>query len=338
MSDTVVYFEHGEVYKMRPEPKDGNYYEHRELINNATIIFSEGIRYDLTDINSILSIAKPDYLLINDAPHAVNLGVTGSLEYVLHMHANLLWRKGDYNLAIACQSKATELMPVSPSAYTRDHYRPIIHMCIERNYFWEAWQWEQWIKKNTLDLAGATRERFRDALSSCKFLDTDLLEVYCSNICCCPKCAKYRNRVYSLSGHSLFPKLPSNLPLDCVDLSFSPYVKGVTEPFFKCKSVLLHSWRPFRDDRTRKEKENYLSVKAAREKREAQAQKSNLNHMVYFWLRWRWPDLVPKSLSAFSTIRNANSPKYQRIIDAVNASGLHIPTSLADAAAMDNRQ
>lgn len=56
----TVYFEHGRVVELFPEPNQ-SYYDVRDKINAATDIVSDEIKYDLTDKQSIYSIAIPDY-------------------------------------------------------------------------------------------------------------------------------------------------------------------------------------------------------------------------------------------------------------------------------------
>lgn len=94
----TVYFEHGRVAELFPEPNQ-SYYDVRDKINAATDIVSDGIKYDLTDKQSIYSIAIPDYTKVRNVPPSKELGPTGYLEYVLRMHAGFLWNAGDYQLS-----------------------------------------------------------------------------------------------------------------------------------------------------------------------------------------------------------------------------------------------
>lgn len=101
---TTVYYAYGHVQKVLP-PLLGSYYENRDIINAATFIVSDGVAYDLTDIQSIRSIKIPNYHIY--APNKVGeeLGVTGCLDYVLRMRSGLYWREGNFDLSIACLEK-----------------------------------------------------------------------------------------------------------------------------------------------------------------------------------------------------------------------------------------
>ena len=122
----TVFFEHGQVVGMQPAPKT-SCYEERELINNATLIVSDGVLYDLTDANSIHSIPVPDYLEVNEHPVSSDMGVTGYLDYVLRMHSGCLWNNGEYNLSISCLRQACLLMLYSPIAWQRKDYYRIVN-------------------------------------------------------------------------------------------------------------------------------------------------------------------------------------------------------------------
>lgn len=114
----TLYFEHGRVVELFPEPNQ-SYYDVRDKINAATDIVSDGIKYDLTDKQSIYSIAIPDYTKFRDVPRFKELGPTGYLEYVLRMHAGLFCSQREA-VAAAC------LHRTSPStALSRLRFDPL---------------------------------------------------------------------------------------------------------------------------------------------------------------------------------------------------------------------
>lgn len=143
-------------------------------------------------------------------------------------------------------------------------------------------------------------------IGDAKHLNTDLVES--SNIAaCCPKCAMYRRRIYSLSGRDKrFPKVPDDFDSDCCGLSLYPYIWGVSEPSFSAKNPIKYSNRPFVDDRTAKEKRDYQSILESRE----QEQQKELDRQIYEKLLVALPNETPKSFAAFRRAKNNNSTSY----------------------------
>lgn len=88
-------------------------------------------------------------------------------------------------------------------------------------------------------------------------LETDLVITSHAEICC-ERCARYRNRIYSLTGADRrFPKIPEDFDSSCCSISLYPFVWGVSEPGLLCDDPIKYSNRPFSDDRTDDEKERY---------------------------------------------------------------------------------
>ena len=96
----------------------------------------------------------------------------------------------------------------------------------------------------------------KEIVAECKYVGTDLVELVNSGPCC-EKCAKYRRRIYSISGKDKrFPKFPADYePHGC--MSAYPYIDGVMEPSFDAKDIVRYSNRPFVDDRTEEEIKRY---------------------------------------------------------------------------------
>lgn len=326
----VVYYERGQVVCVSPAPIK-SYYESREIINATTDIVSDGIRYDLTNRNSIYSIKVPQYTLVHKNPRAQELGTTGYLDYVLRMHAGLLWNECKYELAMACLEKACQLMVYSSISWQRKDFYRVVEWYVELGRFKKAKQWKDWIDRNTDAPEDISIIAFKQTIDSCKYLETDLVEVGDLGGMC-EVCAKYRNRIYSLSGKIFkYPKFPPDFCFSC-GLSVSPFVEGVMEPGFKCINKCLHSRRPFRDDRTKAEKENYLEIQKLREKAKYKERTANLNHIIYYWFKPLFPNEFPKSVGGFSRMRNSNSKNYQKLMAMVQSKGYKIPSSLEDVA------
>ena len=98
-------------------------------------------------------------------------------------------------------------------------------------------------------------------------LKTDLVQAS-YYFCCDEETAKYRGRVFSISGKDKrFPKLTEDV-LKC-NLGFSAYVYGITTflVYDKKEYPIKFSNRPFVDDRTDEEKEIYEKKYKNKEKR-----------------------------------------------------------------------
>ncbi len=331
----TVYYENGQVVKMLPEP-GVSYYDARELINKATSIVSDGVAYDLTDRNSIYSIEVPKYTYTHENKNAQNLGVTGYLDYVLRMHAGILWNEGNYDLSMICLGKACQLMLYSTISWQRKDYYRIVNWNIELGRFTKAEEWENWIKKYTDDPDDYGKIAFKRTLESCEYLKTHLVEVGDLGACC-EICAKYRNRIYRLSGLNFkFPKFPKDFCFQC-GLGVFPFVEGTSEPTFQCRNYYLYSRRPFRDDRSPEEIYNYKKLLEVRQKAKILKRPADLNHIIYYWFKPKFPNDFPKTASAFSRMRNANSPKYQKLVCLVENAGYKIPKSLEEAIEIDRQ-
>lgn len=329
----TIYFENGQVVRIDPEP-EASYYEVREIINESEDIVSDGARYDLRDPDSIKSIKVPHYVHFHKNEHAKDLGVTGYIDYVLRMHAGLLWNNAKYYLAMACLGKACQLMLYSTVGWARSDYIRVVNWNIELGHFKKAQEWWEWILKNTVDPDDYGKIKFNDVVDDCKYLGTNLVEVDDVGICC-GTCSKYQNRIFSLPGKiSRFPKFPSDFCFNC-GLNISPFILGVSEPVFACKNIVKYSKRPFVDTRTEQQKEAYILHKETIEKKKARIQSPDLNHIIYYWFKPIFPRDFPKSVGAFSRMRNANTASYQRLVKLVESSGYRIPTSLDEVAKWD---
>lgn len=149
-------------------------------------------------------------------------------------------------------------------------------------------------------------------------MDTDLVES--SDIAaCCERCAKYRRRIYSLTGRDRrFPKLPHDFNSYCCGLALYPYIWGVSEPAFTCRSVIQYSNRPFIDDRTVKQKEDYQKLLDLRETEKQKKHDKEVYHQLVSIL----PDDAPKSFSAFRRMKNSNSSSYIALKRKAQSVGL----------------
>lgn len=236
--------------------------------------------YDFNSIEGINSIPVPCREINGDS-------VTGRVEYYLHKKCFAdHWNAGRTELALACLRKAQELMFVSDMIWSRKDFLSLVTHLHEAGYDEEAKM--QQIKIDAfLSKQDIVREEFSGAITSAKFLETDLMEVY-SHSPYCKECAKYINRIYSISGkNKRFPSL-KEAAKDCrhelMCLSFSPFVLGVHEPTFECKNIIKYSNRPFIDERSPEEIKRYRDWREMIEREEKEQSDREADRMLYFWI------------------------------------------------------
>lgn len=130
--------------------------------------------------------------------------------------------------------------------------------------------------------------------------------------CCCGKCAPYKNRIYSISGKDRrVPKLPDFF-LDISNWEHCGICLTTANEFMlevNRNDLIARSNRPFIDDRTAEEKENYQNYLA---EKQAEAEKAQ-DKDDYEELSALYPDSVPKSFSAYRRLRNSNPGKFEEI-------------------------
>jgi hypothetical protein len=287
--------------------------------------------YDFNSIEGINSIPVPCREVNGDS-------VTGRVEYYLRGKCSAEhWNAGRTELALACLRKAQELMFVSNMIWSRKDFLRLVTHLYEAGYDEEA---EMQLKKidDFLSKQDIVQESFSGALTSAKFLETDLMEVY-SYSPYCKECAKYINRIYSISGKDRrFPSL-KEAAKDCKHelrcLSFSPFVLGVNEPAFECKNIIKYSNRPFIDERTKEEIKRYNGCFAAAQERKEEAARQEARMIenaktkrkdmqTLQWLQETFPSIAPKSLSGFRRMRSTNSKNYQKLVEEAKNLGKEI--------------
>lgn len=162
-------------------------------------------------------------------------------------------------------------------------------------------------------LAKCKNEQIRDAINLAIDIGTDLVEMT-THYCTCGECSKYQGRVYSITGtDTRFPTLPEQVFLyggihpGCRH-GFFPYFYGQTLSGLGLETFdpITYSNRPFVDERSSAEIAEYdqRQLKIAYKKQSAQEYKQ---------LCESFPDIAPKSLSAYSRMKRANSSTYQKI-------------------------
>ena len=141
----TIYFKNGNLYKIVPK--------HSENWYDARYLFSDGVLYDLENIDDIKSIPIPKFN--QDEANLSEYGVTGSLDYVLRMKAKAFMDRNEKDLCSVCLWKATELMPSSGWGWSKKDYDRLI-------------KWH--IRLGMLEQA----EKAKDYLSQRGFIYTDI--------------------------------------------------------------------------------------------------------------------------------------------------------------------
>ena len=162
-------------------------------------------------------------------------------------------------------------------------------------------------------------------LKNASELKTDLVEAdYLFG--CCAECAKYRGRVFSISGDSdIFPKKPEYIDCSCSGIVFYPFFYKISEPnvwdyIGRKVDIVKFSNRPFIDDRTQAEKEMYeLDIQ-----RIANEEQKEKDRFEYNTLLEIFPNDVPKSFGAYRRMKNANSSGFAKIKILAEKAGIEI--------------
>lgn len=318
LKNITIYFDNGVISDVIPDVY--SYYEAEYYNINGAI-------YDSYSIESISSIPIPDYSKLKPTDTPVY-----SLDYLLIVRASQERRKKNNELAYALLEKSLELMEHSQTIHNKNQILRIVNWLYEDGRLEEAKKKEVTLRRAfpyTFDDTLLHKNVFFKELQSCKELKTDY--IFCSSHQgTCPECAKYQCRVYCISGKDKrLPKLP-----DIVYQygGFHPGCRHSFHPFFlysnhtindynlKEFNVFKHSNRPFVDDRTEYDKQLYTE----RLKKQRKRIESAHNKEIYYILKEKLPDAMPKSLSGFTKMKNANSKNYQEIVRMAREIGINI--------------
>lgn len=280
--------------------------------------------YDFTTVEGINSIPVPCREVNGTSP-------TGRVEYYLRGQCFVYNEQaGNEELAIAALKKAQALMFVSDMIWKRYDFLRL------PEYLYKIGRWDEAdAELEKIDTFFGKQKRecpsyIKDRFQSAKICKTDLMEAHTSAPYC-SECAKYINRVYSISGRDKrFPKIPKTLTNDLTGhylscLSWHPYVENVHELQFDCTDIISYSNRPFKDERSKEEISRYDSWKGTVSRNMSdqesieqglldRAKKYYQDNQTFLWIRENLPDICPKSLTGFRRIRTQNTKNYQKIV------------------------
>ena len=80
------------------------------------------------------------------------------------------------------------------------------------------------------------------------------------------------------------------------------------------------SQRPFVDDRSEEEKQNYLDFLKRQESEKVKKE----DEIVYYHLVKELPDIAPKSFSAYRRMKNSRSKNFLKLVEAAKEYGINI--------------
>lgn len=316
----ILYFINGKLMLISPAMKDDiNYY-------SADYYDSDGVLYDISTVDGINFLPVPRYAkLIESLPSP-----TVYIEYILHRKAMGYSSQINSELAIAAFRKSNELMSHARIQYHAKDYMNYINYLLKCGLFENAETEKYKLVKSLPYIFSEYHEGLRlskISTDNTNLLDTDLVEMtYMSG--CCGLCAKYRGRIYSLSGNDKrFPKLPEQLlnrgiihDNDC-GISFYPFIYGISTPIYCEKDKEIeYSNRPFIDDRTPDEISNY-NQRMTKFKQEKQLENDRLE---YYNILYKMPILAPKSFNSYRKMKYGNTTNFQSLKDAALKHGILI--------------
>lgn len=153
------------------------------------------------------------------------------------------------------------------------------------------------------------------------------LHLWGGNGSCCSGCAKYRDRIYSADGKDRrFPTIPQYI-CTCPGVSIGAYFEGITKiSAAKGQNPISFSNRPFLDNRTKKEKTNYIHFVDRR----IYTLLNQKDKVTYQQLKIILPEDAPRSFSGFKRMKNEDTKNFSELSKKASSAGMDISYSYAE--------
>lgn len=267
----------------------------------------QAISPDLDSLEGINSIPNKQSILQS----AKNGSLENTILAKLQKKATEHKKEGNIDLAIACLEKSFYIM-LNSDYYWGAYAERYIKFLKNDRQFEKARN----VEKIILNMSTSHLNDIPEYIISAKQLKTDLVEASYPTLCD-SETAKYRGRIYSISGKDKrFPHLTNEVK-NC-ELDFYPFVLGASSPIF-CPETkeIEYSNRPFVDDRSSEEKKKYDAILKKQ-------LSSNDNEEEYYWLYEHLPEIAPKSLSGYSRMKNSKSKNFMKIVAEAEKLGYKI--------------
>ena len=278
---------------------------------DATRFYINCKTYNLLDENDILNLPIPKF-----PPAGFLPDVTNSEDYILRMVASGV-RKQNHPLSILILHKANNMMLVSNIGWLKEDYLRLVKWMYQDGMIEDAEEEEKRINALHIDghIGFNLRERIDKMLSiaihNAKELETDYIDVSCGGSRS-KNDALFGSRIYSISGNDQrLDKLP--LPFPECDCSFDPFFLFSTMYDNKMRPIadpIEYSRRDHIDDRTEEEIQSFNQWQ----------EKINLPNTLwkqekqYYYLKFRFPDVCPKSKYAFDKLIREDHQSYERLV------------------------
>lgn len=314
----TAFFQNGFLFDISPRNPDSTLYDQRDVAYNATTIISDGMNYSLENEESINAIPIPNFTNRQDT--------TFSLDYILRMCASNLRNQKRFTLSTLVLIKATEIMPYSNIDWSENDYLRLVCWLYEDGEIQKGKEYEKYIKTSELIqkqvcLTSIAKQHLTDYAKY-----TDLVSFNSYSGSCCHECAILSGRVYSISGNSAkFPLLPKSLAdrggfhVGC-NTSLSPYAGNVYYLGKKYSADL--TFRPYMDERTPDDILSYETRIGVIKKKAEEEQRYFNNKKEYSILKQAFPDLTPKSMTAYLREKNNNTSKYILLLELASKNNL----------------
>ena len=300
------YFHNGVLYRVTPE--GGSPY-------NALMFISEGTKYSLLSKTDLYNLPIPNFWSESSFPDTKK-----NEDYILRMCAKNIY-KYDPGKGITAMKKACDMMLKSNIKWCHEDYLYLVKMLYKEGRIEEAEKTEDIINKlipfgNTVQSRKKLVEKMLNiAIKNCALLHTNLLIISGSKACSAYD-AMLRNRVFCIDGKD---KRFMELPVIREDsyCNFAAFIYGISKMYDsdgkQIKDIVAYSNRPFIDDRTDEEKENYLAW--------LNETKKPIQYWVeekqFYYLKYRHPEICPHSKYAFDKLKRENYAEFAKLISVL---------------------
>lgn len=249
-------------------------------------------------------------------------GVPSLPEQILFKQASYFKHTGQLDLAVECLQKVNEFLPIASMQYQGNNYLRLVEYLKLSRRFDEARAVEAKLIRDHPDLFEIVKNKGIAEILNNR-LGHDYVQISTSGIC--PKCSPYKMRIYSISGKDKrfpsFSTLPRFLAMNKCDLC-GCYI-GLTPAFISHRSDIeirklsIYSCSPPIDKRTEEQKQYFLTDQSKKAY-------DRQTKMEYDWLWEHHPVECPKSLSAYSRMKNLNSGRFQSLCDLAVLDGVEL--------------
>lgn len=295
--------------------------EDRQVAYSARYVISDGVKYDLFNIESICNIRIPHFV-------KGEIYTVRDLSYILQMRAKM---DCDKQLSIALIYKTVNLMIASSISYSKKDYIRLINqlrIAGAPEYAADLKTKLEKVLPLMTDDDYFIRKHNLEQINMAKEMDTDYVEIGYLGISC-GECAKYQGRVYCLSGKDKrVPQLPDFIRKtgiihpSCKHMIFLSFLfeEGTIEKTIKKTDgsietmhldILENSNRPFIDDRSEQEKIAYQKYKKKLNTcNQGMSEEYIQRKTEYRWICANIPEMAPKTLGVYTRIKNSRNKKY----------------------------